>query len=100
MSRFYIINRQLVTTEQGQSSIKSIVVDKDEGIRPGTTFEGVSQIKPALEGGVIAAGNASQFSDGASAQVIMSEKLASSKNIAEISRLLPLLGFITLSLES
>ena len=75
---------KIVDKETGQSSIKSIVVDKDEGIRPGTTFEGVSQIKPVLEGGVIAAGNASQFSDGASAQVIMSEKMASSKNITPL----------------
>jgi len=75
---------KIVDKETGQSSIKSIVVDKDEGIRPGTTFEGVSQIKPALEGGVIAAGNASQFSDGASAQVIMSAKMASSKNITPL----------------
>ena len=44
-----------------------VTASEDEGIRADTTYEGVSQIKPAIEGGVIAAGNASQFSDGASA---------------------------------
>ena len=39
---------------------------RTKGIRADTTYEGVSKIKPAIEGGVIAAGNASQFSDGAS----------------------------------
>ena len=42
---------------------------------PGTTYEGISGIKPALPGGVIAAGNASQFSDGAGACVVVSEEL-------------------------
>ena len=46
---------------------------QDEGIRADTTYEGVSKIKPAIEGGVIAAGNASQFSDGAAACVVMSD---------------------------
>ncbi len=72
---------RIVDKETGNASVTNNVVDSDEGIRPGTTFEGVSQIKPALEGGVIAAGNASQFSDGASAQVIMSDVTASKKNI-------------------
>ena len=52
-----------------------------EGIRPGTTYEGVSSIKPAIEGGVISAGNASQFSDGASAAVVMSDKVAAAKGL-------------------
>ena len=41
----------------------------------------MSQIKPSIEGGVISAGNASQFSDGASAQVLMSDRLAASKGL-------------------
>jgi acetyl-CoA C-acetyltransferase len=48
----------------------------DEGIRADTTYDGVARIKPALPGGVIAAGNASQFSDGASACVVMSDRAA------------------------
>ena len=53
----------------------------DEGIRADTTYEGVAKIKPALPGGVIAAGNASQFSDGASACVVMSERVAAKKGL-------------------
>src|SRR5207302_11004104 len=46
---------------------KDVTLAADEGIRPDTTYAAVAQIKPALPGGVIAAGNASQFSDGAAA---------------------------------
>ncbi len=60
-------------------STKEVTATEDEGIRPGTTYEGVSSIKPAIEGGVISAGNASQFSDGASAAVVMSDKVAAAK---------------------
>ncbi len=62
-------------------SMKEVTVEHDEGIRPDTTYEGVSQIKPAIEGGVIAAGNASQFSDGASAAVVMSDKEAAKRGL-------------------
>jgi acetyl-CoA C-acetyltransferase len=62
-------------------TMKEVTVEHDEGIRPDTTYEGVSQIKPAIEGGVIAAGNASQFSDGASAQVVMSDKEAARRGL-------------------
>jgi len=72
---------KIVDKETAQESIKEVTASADEGIRPGTNYEGVSQIKPAIEGGVIAAGNASQFSDGASAQVVMSDKMASRKGL-------------------
>ena len=55
---------------------REVTLAADEGIRADTTYEGVAKIKPALPGGVIAAGNASQFSDGAAACVVMSDKLA------------------------
>ena len=67
---------------------KEVTVSNDEGIRPGTTFEGVSGIRPALPGGVIAAGNASQFSDGAGACVLMSEKLAEQQGRKPLGRFL------------
>ena len=60
---------------------KEITVAADEGIRPDTTYEGVAKIKPALAGGVIAAGNASQFSDGASACVVMNSRLAERRGL-------------------
>ena len=72
---------KIVDKNTGQESTKQVTASEDEGIRPDTTYEGVSQIKPAIEGGVIAAGNASQFSDGASAQVLMSDRLAASKGL-------------------
>jgi acetyl-CoA C-acetyltransferase len=72
---------KIVDKNTGQESTKQVTASEDEGIRADTTFEGVSQIKPAIEGGVIAAGNASQFSDGASAQVLMSDKMAASKGL-------------------
>ena len=67
---------------------KQVTIDKDEGLRPGTTFEGVSGISPALPGGVIAAGNASQFSDGAGACVLMDESLAEKKGLKPLGRFL------------
>ena len=75
---------KIVDKETAAETIKEVTATQDEGIRPGTTYEGVSQIKPAIEGGVIAAGNASQFSDGAAAQVIMSDKLAQQKGLAPL----------------
>jgi acetyl-CoA C-acetyltransferase len=67
---------------------KEVTVSKDEGTREGTTKEGISGIKPALPGGVISAGNASQFSDGAGACVIMSEATAGKKGLQPLGRFL------------
>jgi acetyl-CoA C-acetyltransferase len=60
---------------------REVTIDADEGIRPDTTLEAVSKIRPALPGGVITAGNASQFSDGSSACVVMSAKLAEQRGL-------------------
>jgi acetyl-CoA C-acetyltransferase len=67
---------------------KEVTVSADEGLRPGTTVEAVSGIKPAIPGGVISAGNASQFSDGAGACVVMSEQLASRRGLKPLGRFL------------
>ena len=67
---------------------KQVTLSADEGIRPGTTFEAVSGIKPAIPGGVISAGNASQFSDGAGACVVMSEALAERRGLKPLGRFL------------
>ncbi len=69
-------------------STKEVTVSADEGLREGTTKEGISGIKPAMPGGVISAGNASQFSDGAGACVIMSEELASKRGLKPLGRFL------------
>ena len=67
---------------------KEVTVSKDEGTREGTTKEGISGIKPAIPGGVVAAGNASQFSDGAGACVVVSEDYASRKGLKPLGRFL------------
>jgi acetyl-CoA C-acetyltransferase len=67
---------------------KEVTVSADEGIRPGTTYDAVSNIRPALPGGVIAAGNASQFSDGAGACVVMDEVVAERKGLKPLGRFL------------
>ena len=72
---------KVVDKDTGVEAMKEITASEDEGIRADTTLQGVSQIKPAIEGGCIAAGNASQFSDGASAAVVMSDKEAAQRNL-------------------
>jgi acetyl-CoA C-acetyltransferase len=68
----------------GQLGTREVTIDSDEGIRSDTTYEAVSAIRPAVPGGVIAAGNASQFSDGASAAVVMNAKLAEKKGLTPL----------------
>ncbi|MBZ0143676.1 MAG: acetyl-CoA C-acyltransferase [Rhodocyclaceae bacterium] len=68
----------------GRLFTKEVTVSADEGIRADTTFDAVAKIKPAIPGGVIAAGNASQFSDGASACVVMDAKLAEKRNLTPL----------------
>jgi acetyl-CoA C-acetyltransferase len=75
------VKMKVVDKNTNVESVREVTVDRDEGIRADTTYEGVSTIKPAVEGGVIAAGNASQFSDGASAAVVMSAKVAERKGL-------------------
>ncbi|MCO4864424.1 acetyl-CoA C-acyltransferase [Cupriavidus sp. WGlv3] len=65
----------------GQLVTKEVTISADEGIRADTTLEGVSKIRSAVPGGVITAGNASQFSDGASAAVVMNARVAAAKGL-------------------
>jgi len=67
---------------------KQVTVSADEGLRPGTTYEGIQGIRSAVPGGVVTAGNASQFSDGAGACVVVSEAYAQQKNLKPIGRFL------------
>ncbi len=67
---------------------KEVTVSKDEGLREGTTVEGISGIKPAVPGGSVSAGNASQFSDGAGACVVMDEAVAERKGLKPLGRFL------------
>jgi acetyl-CoA C-acetyltransferase len=66
----------------GEISAKDVLLDKDEGNRPGTSIEALSGLEPVRGAGhFITAGNASQLSDGASACVVMDAKLAEQRNI-------------------
>jgi acetyl-CoA C-acetyltransferase len=67
--------------DSGRLMTRAVTVSADEGIRPDTTYEAVAKIRPAMPGGVIAAGNASQFSDGAAACVVMSATRAEKLNL-------------------
>jgi acetyl-CoA C-acetyltransferase len=67
---------------------KQVTVSKDEGIREGSTIEALANLKSAMPGGLISAGNASQFSDGAGACVVMSEALASKRGLKPLGRFL------------
>ncbi|MBK6638772.1 MAG: acetyl-CoA C-acyltransferase [Rhodocyclaceae bacterium] len=60
---------------------KEVTVSSDEGIRGDSTLEAVQKIRTAVPGGVVTAGNASQFSDGASACVVMNAKLAEQRGL-------------------
>ncbi|SAK70651.1 acetyl-CoA acetyltransferase [Caballeronia pedi] len=68
----------------GRMFTQEVTLAADEGIRADTTLEGVSNIRTALPGGVVTAGNASQFSDGASACVVMSAALAEKEGLAPL----------------
>ena len=67
---------------------KKVTVSQDEGIRAGTTVEGISGLRSAVPGGLITAGNASQFSDGAGAVVVMHESIAAKKGLQPLGRFL------------
>jgi acetyl-CoA C-acetyltransferase len=67
---------------------KQVTVEHDEGIRAGTTYEGIKDIRPAIPGGVISAGNASQFSDGAGACILVNETLAQQRGMKPLGRFL------------
>jgi acetyl-CoA C-acetyltransferase len=71
----------VVDPETSQMMTREVTLDRDEGIRADTTYEGVAKIRTAVPGGVIAAGNASQFSDGASAAVVVDAKFAERRGL-------------------
>ena len=67
---------------------KQVTVAQDEGIRAGTTYDGIKGLRSALPGGLVTAGNASQFSDGAGACVVMDETLAQQQGLTPLGRFL------------
>ena len=80
--------------ETGEISERSVTLDADEGVRPGTSFEGLQGLQPVFkdgqkvaEGGYITAGNASQLSDGASAHVVMAADEAERRGLSPLGML-------------
>jgi len=67
---------------------KQVTVENDEGIRPGTTYDSIKDLRSALPGGLISAGNASQFSDGGGACVVVSSRYAERKGLKPLGRFL------------
>jgi len=67
--------------ETGAVTYRQVTLDRDEGNRPDTTLEGLANLKPVVEGGVITAGNSSQLSDGASACVLMERAVAERRGL-------------------
>jgi acetyl-CoA C-acetyltransferase len=84
-----ITAQQMVTDKATNAvSYREVTLSRDEGNRADTTFEGLQNLKPVRENGVITAGNASQLSDGASASVVVSEKFAARRGLRPIGRYL------------
>ena len=82
------VKMKKIDKASGAESLVDVTVDRDECNRPDTTLEGLAALKPVHMGGqqiaqgkYVTAGNASQFSDGASACVVMSDALAAKKNL-------------------
>lgn len=72
--------RNVQDKQTGEVSKEEVTLTSDEGLRP-TTLESVSQVRTVFEGGTVTAGNASQLSDGSSAQVLMSDAEAARRGM-------------------
>lgn len=77
----------VVDPQQGLIT-REVTVARDEGLREGTTAPAIAGLRSALPGGLITAGNASQFSDGAGACVVMDEALAERRGLQPLGRFL------------
>ncbi len=76
---------EIVTVPVPQRKGDPILVEHDEGVRPGTTVESLGALRPAFDkNGTVTAGNASQLSDGASAVVVMSRAAADARGVAPL----------------
>ena len=76
-----------VTDKEGNTTLQEVTVSADEGLRE-STYEQLAGLKTAIPGGVVTAGNASQFSDGAGACVVMNEDVAAKKGLKPLGRFL------------
>jgi len=74
-------NKGVMDRETKEISFEDVVLDKDEGNRPGTTLEALASLRSVREHGLITAGNASQLSDGAAASVLMEASFAEKRGL-------------------
>lgn len=74
-------SKKVADKATGAFSDQKVLLEGDEGLRADTNIEGLRSLKTVMEGGCITAGNASQLSDGASACVLMDEKLAEQRGL-------------------
>lgn len=77
----FATTKAVMDKETKEVSYHEVTLEKDEGNRPSTTLEGLQGLRLVNEGGTITAGNASQLSDGASANVLMDSKLAEQRGL-------------------
>lgn len=83
-----ITTAKMVTDKAtGKSWREAVALTADEGARPDTTLEGLAGLRPVSEGYSITAGNASQLSDGASAQVLMAGREAERRGLSPLGAL-------------
>ena len=79
---------QVYLDEAGKRQVRNYIADTDEGVRKGTTVEGLSRLRPVFDAkGTVTAGNASQTSDGAAFVILMSEKMLKETGATPIARL-------------
>ena len=79
---------EVVPVVLAQKKGEAIKVERDEGVRPGTTAESLGKLQPAFaKDGTITAGNASQISDGAAAVVVMSQERARKLNVEALAEI-------------
>ena len=76
--------KAVINKETKEISYEDVTLSQDEGNRPQTQLQNLSNLKPVIEGGSITAGNASQLSDGASASVLMDRKLAEQRGLSPL----------------
>lgn len=84
-----ITTTEVFVDETGKKTVRSAVVDTDEGPRPDTSIEALAKLKPVFAlGGSVTAGNSSPTNDGAAFAVVMSEKLVKQLNLKPIARMI------------
>ena len=80
------VENQVFNPETGRYEMKTFMFDTDEGIRPGTTLEGLAKLRPAFNPrGIVTAGNSSQTSDGAAMVMVMSKEKAKEKGLKPLA---------------